>query len=48
MIQEATRREEEQEFDFLLDHFYLIRDEIYDRMYQLWEENKLRNAFHQV
>ena len=28
--------------------FYLIRAEIYDRMYQSWEENQLRNAFHQV
>ena len=48
VIQEATRREEEQEFEFLFDHFHLIRDKIYDRMYQLWEENQLRNAFHQV
>ena len=48
VIQEATRLNEEQEFDFLLDCFYLIRDEIYDRMYQLWDENQLRNVFHQV
>ena len=48
VIQEATRREEGQEFDFLLGFFYLIRDEIYDRMYQSWEENQLRNAFHDV
>ena len=48
MIQEATRREEEEEFDFLLDYFDLIWDEIYDRMYRSWEENELRNAFHQV
>ena len=48
VLQEADRPEEEQEFDCLLDYFYLIRDEIYDRMYQSWEENQLRNAFHQV
>ena len=48
VIQEITRREEEQEFDFLLDYFYLIRDEIYDRMYRSWEENQLSDAFHQV
>ena len=48
VLQEADRREEEQEFDFLLDYFYLIRDGIYDRMYQSWEENQLRNVFHQV
>ena len=48
VIQGAMRREREQEFDFLLDYFYLVRDEIYDPMYQSWEENQLRNAFHQV
>ena len=47
-MQERLRREKKQRFDFLLEYFYLIRDEIYDRIYQSWEENQLRNAFHQV
>ena len=48
VLREADRLEEEQEFDFLPDYFYLIRDQIYDRMYQSWEQRQLRNAFHQV
>ena len=39
---------EEQEFAFLPEFFYLIGDEICDRIFRLWEENLLRNVFHQV
>ena len=48
LMQERLRREEEQEFDFLLKYFDLIRDEICDRIFWTWEEDQLRNVFHQV
>ena len=48
LMQERLRREEEQECDFLLEYFHFTRDEICDRIYWSWEENQLRNAFHQV
>ena len=47
-MQEHLGRPEEQEFDFLLEFFYFIRGEICDRIFRSWEENQLRNAFHQV
>ena len=46
LMQERLRRGEEQGFDFLLEFFYSIRDEICDRIYWSWEENRLRKAFH--
>ena len=48
LMQECLQREEGKDIDFLLEYFYLIRDEIYDRTYRSREENQLRNAFHQV
>ena len=48
LIKEHLCRLEEQEFDFLLEFYYLIPDEICDQIYRLWEENQLTNAFHQV
>ena len=47
-MQERLRRFEEQEFDFLLQFFYLIRDEICNRIFRSWEENQLSHVFHQV
>ena len=48
LLQERLQRLKEQEFDFLLEFFYSIRDEICERTHRSWEENHLRNVFHQV
>ena len=47
-MQERLRCLEEQLFDFLLEFFYFIRHEICDRFYGSWEENQLKNGFHEV
>ena len=48
LMQVRLRRSEEQEFNFLLQFLYLIRDEICDLIFPLWEEKQVRNAFHHV
>ena len=47
-LQERLRRWKEQEFAFLLEFFYFIRDEMCDRTFPSWKENQLKNAFHHV
>ena len=48
VAQERLRRKEDLEFNFLIEFFYLIRDEICDRDYREWEEEHVRNTFLQV